>query len=61
VAPGAVKLHVLHPSEPLRGPSLDFHPRKVKSWYDDGLQTARREAEACEVPLEPELQHDGRP
>jgi hypothetical protein len=54
-----VKLHVLHPREQLRGPSLDFHPRKVKAWYDDGLQTARREAEACEVPLEPELQHDG--
>src|SRR5437764_5050818 len=56
--PPGVRLHVLHPREPLRGPSLDFHPGKVRAWYQDGLETARREAEAAAVPLEPELQHD---
>ena len=53
-----MRLHVLHPREQLRGPSLDFHPGKVRAWYQDGLETARREAEAAAVPLEPELQHD---
>src|SRR5207302_9883860 len=38
-----VRLHVLHPREQLRGPSLDFHPGKVRAWYQDGLETARRE------------------
>ena len=56
--PPGVRLHVLHPREQLRGPSLDFHPGKVRAWYQDGLETARREAEAAAVPLEPELQHD---
>jgi len=53
-----VRLHVLHPREQLRGPSLDFNPRKVRRWYEDGLQTARHAAEASDLPLEPELQHD---
>ena len=59
--PSGVRLHVLHPREQLRGPSLEFHPRKVRGWYQDGLETAREEAEAAAVPLEPELQHDAPP
>jgi hypothetical protein len=36
-----VKLRVLHPREELRGPSLDFNPVKIRTWYEDGLRTAR--------------------
>jgi predicted acylesterase/phospholipase RssA len=50
--PAGVRLRVLHPREQLRGPSLDFDPRKLRTWYQDGLATARREAEASELPLE---------
>ena len=53
--PAAVTLRVLRPRDQLRGPSLNFHPRKVRTWYEDGLETARRDADAAELPLEPEL------
>src|SRR5438477_499190 len=59
--PSAITLRVLRPREQLRGPSLSCHPRKVRAWYEDGLDTARREADAAELPLEPELQHDAPP
>ncbi len=45
----SLKLRVLHPEEPLRGPSLDFAPRKLRSWFQQGLQTARHAA-AAECP-----------
>jgi NTE family protein len=54
-----VKLHVLHPREELRGPSLDFNPVKIRSWYEDGLRTAREaEPEGPESlpPPDPDLQ-----
>jgi NTE family protein len=56
--PAGVRVRVLHPHEQLRGPSLDFDPRKVRRWYEDGLRAARSMAEAAELPVEPELQHD---
>jgi predicted acylesterase/phospholipase RssA len=52
-----VRLRVLHPREPLRGPNLDFHPARMRAWYQDGLRTARESA-SQDASLEPELQHD---
>jgi len=36
-----VNLRLLRPREELRGASLDFDPRKLRAWYEDGLRTAR--------------------
>jgi len=49
--PFPVQLHVVHPREALRGPSLDFNPARLRGWYEDGLRTARGEAEPSEVAL----------
>jgi len=34
-------LHALHPRKALRGGMLDFDPAKLRTWYWDGLRTAR--------------------
>ena len=36
-----VTLHALHPRKALRGGMLDFDPAKLRTWYWDGLRTAR--------------------
>jgi len=38
---GDVNVRVLRPRRELRGPVLDFNPAKLRTWYDDGLRTAR--------------------
>jgi hypothetical protein len=36
-----VRLHVLHPERALPGSYLDFTPREIRTYYEDGLHTAR--------------------
>ena len=36
-----VRVRVLHPRARLDGSPLDFQPERVRTWYEDGLRTAR--------------------
>jgi NTE family protein len=39
--PSPFRVRVLQPRAELRGPSLDFDPVKLRTWYEDGRRTAR--------------------